>query len=366
VTRQRAAAPAALATMHARVTNRVVRKAVDRALAEHAARSGSEVADVVELALPGFGLDQAGRLSFPAGPATALIEVAPDGSVHQRWRLVDQSERSTPPASLGAAHPAEVAAASALVAEIRSALAEERRRMEERMGSGRTWSERTWQVRFADHPIRRHFALRLLWRVGPAGEPGETAFRDEGGWLTCDGRHLPAEDGRVVSLWHPAEAPETEVLAWRAAIGSRAVEQPVKQTHREVFRPQSRDLDPAADRRFAGRVVSHGSLRALLRDRGWAVPALGAWDQGDEATAFRTFDDGVRAELRYQAVEVVPTGARQERARLVAVRFVSLPGPGRRVDPLRLPLSEVPARVFSESIRDVSLVVVVAEDARSD
>ena len=137
----------------------------------------------------------------------------------------------------------------------------------------------------------------------------------------------------------------------------------MKQAHREVFRPAPRDLGLAADRRFAGRVVEHGHLRALLRGRGWAVPALGAWDEGDEATAFRAFDDGLRAELRYQAVQDLPTGTRPERARLIAVRFMSASGSD---DAVQVPLSAVPARVFSEAIRDVSLVAIVASESGSD
>jgi hypothetical protein len=104
----------------------------------------------------------------------------------------------------------------------------------------------------------------------------------------------------------------------------------------------------------------------MLRSRGWAVPSLGAWDQGDEATAFRDFDDGLRAELRYQIVERVPTGERQERARLVAARFVDTSGAGAEAagDRGSRPLADVPRRVFSEALRDVSLVVVVAGEAR--
>ena len=111
--------------------------------------------------------------------------------------------------------------------------------------------------------------------------------------------------------------------------------------------------------------MDQAQLRALLRDRGWAVPVLGAWDQGDEATAHRTFEDGLRAELRYQISDRVPTGTRQERARLIAVRFIE-PGASSGSAPedsgaLQRRLAEVPPRVFSEAIRDVSLVAIVAD-----
>lgn len=89
------------------------------------------------------------------------------------------------------------------------------------------------------------------------------------------------------------------------------------------------------------------------------MPALGAWDQGDGATAWRAFDDGLRAELRYQSPERVPTGEPVEHARIVAVRFVRTDAPAvsPAVEPVRVAVADVPARVFSEALRDVRLVV---------
>ena len=182
------------------------------------------------------------------------------------------------------------------------------------------------------------------------------------GWVGSDDRPVP-DVGTAWPLrpWHPAESGESEVAAWRATLAARAVRQPFAQVDREIFRPVP---EPAqADVRFAGRIVDHAQLRALLRGRRWAVPALGAWDQGDEATGWRTFDDGLRAELRYQAPERVPTGERIQRARLVAVRFVRTDAPSASpaTEATSIPVADVPRRVFSEALRDVSLAVVVGE-----
>jgi hypothetical protein len=354
--------------MRSRVTNRNVLKQVDRALDVAAARAGVPVATLIELALPTFDLGQDGRLELPIDVATAVIIVTADGSVRQAWRGADGTEQDRPPAGLATAHPAEVADVAERLGIIRAAVIEERRRMEDRLASSRTWPEPLWRARFADHPIGRLFGRSLIWRVGAPGDAGIAGLPAGGGWVGVDGQPLGTGASSEVRLWHPADADTTEIAAWRATLAAAALEQPLKQAHREVFRPLPRDLGLAADRRFAGRIVEQGHLRAMLRTRGWAVPALGAWDQGDEATAFRDFDDGLRAELRYQIVERVPTGTRQERARLVAVRFVERPGaagdpaggPGSRA------LADVPPRVFSEALRDVSLVAVVAGETRSD
>jgi hypothetical protein len=368
-------AAAALATMRVRVTNRNVLKQLDRALDVAAARAGVPVATLIELALPTFDLGQDGRLELPIDGTTAVIIVTADATVRQAWRGADGTEQDRPPAGLATAHPAEVADVAERLGAIRAAVVEERRRMEDRLASSRTWPEPLWRARYVDHPIGRLFGRRLIWRIGAPGEVEAAGLPDGGGWVGVDGQPLSVGAAFEVRLWHPADADEAEIAAWRATLAAATIEQPLKQAHREVFRPLPHDVGLAADRRFAGRVVEHGHLRAMLRSRGWAVPSLGAWDQGDEGTAFRDFEDGLRAELRYQAVERVPTGTRQERARLVAVRFAEESGaaaaaagadPGAARDPAPRPLADVPPRVFSEALRDVSLVAVVAGEARSD
>ncbi len=355
-------AAAALATMRVRVTNRNVLKQVDRALEVVAQRAGIQVATVIELSLPTFDLEPDGRIELPIDGTTAVIAVTRDATVRQVWRETDGTELDRASTALTTTHPAEVADVAGRVAAIRAAIVEERRRMEDRLASSRAWAGSLWRSRYADHPIGRIFGCRLIWQVSPPSEAAVVARWDGDRWVGVDGQRLDLGAALDIRLWHPADADDVEIAAWQELLAAEALDQPVQQVHREVFRPAPSDLGLAADRRFAGRVVGHGPLRSQLRAHGWAVPALGAWDRGDEATAFRDFEDGLRAELRYQATDQVPTGMRQERARLVAVRFLSASG----AEAVQLPLSAVPPRVFSEAIRDVSLVAIIAPEAGSD
>jgi hypothetical protein len=355
-------AAAALATMRVRVTNRNVLKQVARALEAVAARAGMPVAAVIELSLPTFGLGPNGRIELPIDGTTAVIAVTDDATVRQVWRDTDGTELERAPAALATTHPAEVADVDGRVAGIAAAILEERRRMDDRLASSRAWPVSLWRSRYTTHPIGRIFGVRLIWQVISRGGVGVAARWDGDGWIDVDSHRLALGASLDIRLWHPADADDVEIAAWRASLSAEGMDQPVKQAHREVFRPAPSDVGLAADRRFAGRIVGHGHLRSRLRGRGWAVPALGPWDQGDEATAFREFEDGSRAELRYQAIDQVPTGMRQERARLVAVRFMSASG----ADAVQLPLSEVRPRVFSEAVRDVSLVANAASAAASD
>jgi hypothetical protein len=357
-------AAAALASMRSQVTNRVVLKQVDRALETLAATAGMAVDELVDLALPAFGLDERGRTELEAGPARAIVEVTPDAGVVVRWRLGDGGEESETVSAPTSADPSGVAVAASLASAIETAIAEERRRLEDRLGSVRTWPLAAWRRRFDDHPVARPFGRRLVWLLGSGDGDAISALPVGAGWIGRDERPIrePA-DGSAVRLWHPAEAGAGEVAAWQATLAARGVRQLIRQVDREVFAPVELDRSPAADRRFGGRIVDHAQLRALLRGRGWAVPALGAWDLGDEASGWRVFDDGLRAELRYQALDHAPTAERVMRARIVAVRFVRTDAPPASPanDAATVGIADVPRRSLSEAIRDVSLAAVVGE-----
>jgi hypothetical protein len=352
-------AAAALASMRSQVTNRNVFKQVDRALASLAAEQGATVDELVDRSLPTFGLGPDRRLEIAAGRGSALVAVTDRGEVEVTWRNPDGADALEDPGAI-----ADVEHTTAAIA---AALAEERRRLEDRLASTRSWLEPTWRSRFAEHPLCRPFARRLVWVLEAPGDgPSRTVsvLPGENGFISVDERPVgdAPESGRL-RLWHPAEATSAEVAAWRATLVARSVEQPFRQVDREVFFADREPGPPNADTRFAGRVLDHARLRVLLRGRGWAVPALGPWDQGDEAIGWRAFDDGLRAELRYQAPERVPTEARIERVRIVGVRFVRTDAPAAAAVTVEvsLPVASVPARVFSEALRDVSLAVAIGE-----
>lgn len=356
-------APAALVSMHRIITNRNVLKQVGRALEAIAGRRGAAVDDVIDESLPTLGIDGRGRLQIDAGRVRAQLDVREDGHVRVRWRAADGTATDAPPQDVATNEPAAVAGVAATTAAVEAALAEERGALELRLGSTRSWPEPLVRRRFLEHPVSGVFARRLVWAVDGSGSP-RSVLPSGTGWVGPDDVAAPdVGAGARLRPWHPAESSDAEIAAWRATLTVRAVRQPFAQVDREVFRASPEPAPAQADVRFVGRIVDHARLRVLLREKRWAVPALGAWDQGDEATGWRAFDDGLRAELRYQAPERVPTGERIQRARLIAVRFVRTDAPAASpaTDAVSVPVGDVPRRAFSEALRDVSFAVVVGE-----
>jgi hypothetical protein len=109
--------------------------------------------------------------------------------------------------------------------------------------------------------------------------------------------------------------------------------------------------------RFAAHIVRYDQVYALAKQRGWAIRALGPYDN-DGGEQWRDFSShGVRASFWMELADEDPRGAIAHLASTDQVRFSRL---GER-DPL--PLDDVPPRVFSETMRDVDLFVGVASIA---
>ncbi|MEU4231877.1 DUF4132 domain-containing protein [Nonomuraea sp. NPDC026600] len=267
-----------------------------------------------------------GRVRQAVGEHTAMIST--DGEVELSWWHGDKKLKAVP-AAARREHPDEVKRLRELAKQTRQQQATLIRALE----AGYT-SETTPPYRQLEgHPVTD----RLIWDF----EVSPGVWRSELGLIVPD---VP------VRLWHPAGASLEEVRAWREVVQGKELRQPYKQAFREVYL-----LTPAEEatgtysNRFAGHVVDYRKLRALFKQRGWQSNFLGPWDGGADGEAQRLLTGG-----RWRAT--LDHGLYDEGYAVTdQVRF-HRPAEGRWHE---APLTEVPALVFSEAMRDVDLFVAV-------
>ena len=114
--------------------------------------------------------------------------------------------------------------------EVAAVLKVQRRRLYEAMCIGRSWPAPLWRELFADHPLARHLAARLVWMARGQDEGVGTREPEAGGhepraWTfrpTEDGQLLGADDAvlelspdAVVTLAHGTLLSEAEVAGWQ-------------------------------------------------------------------------------------------------------------------------------------------------------
>jgi hypothetical protein len=338
-----------------RATYARAQRLIEDAVAEAAERAGVSPEELEERSVPTCGLE-AGPIRRQLGGHTAEVVVAGVHDVALRWTGPDGRPRATPPAAVKAAHADELRALKRTVEELRRMLPAQRDRVERLFLAERVWRLGEWREHYLDHPLVGFLARRLIWSFEGSDRAASGAWLD-GAIVGADDRPIDwLEDGTPVRLWHPISDAPAAVLAWREWLERHAVTQPFKQAHREVYLLTDAERSTGTySNRFAAHILRQHQLKALCDQRGWRMRLQGGFDAGSDCAPRRELPGyGLRAEFWSSAVEghesVPGIGLYVATDQ---VRFT----PMREWGPLRL--EEVPARVFSEVMRDVDLFVGV-------
>lgn len=320
-------------------------------------RLGVTPDEIEDMAVPDFDLRN-GEAEWTFGDYTATLALA-SGKAEVRWAKAYKPLKAAP-AALKSTHAAALKELKNAQTQAQQTFVAQRDRLDRSFVAGRRIPAPWFRQYYAGHGLVSQLVHRLIWRFHHPDRTHTDAIWLANAWR--DAQHQPVApptDGDTVALWHPVLAPTAEVLAWRALLEARQVQQPLKQAFREVYL-----LTPPEERtrtysnRMAAHVLKQHQFSSLAKLRGWKYSLLGAYDKGyDTETASLPLPaHGLRAEFWVSEVnadnEWNDTGI-WNYVSTDQVRFV------RGLDEV-LPLPEVPPLAFSEVMRDVDLFVGVA------
>ncbi|MGW3327172.1 DUF4132 domain-containing protein [Streptomyces virginiae] len=371
------AALAELARLGTRVTYKGTAKLIDAALERRAAALGPSREEIEELAVPAHGLSEVGRAEFRIGEATALLEVHGTRAV-VGWRNAAGKELKSVPAAVRRDHAEELKELKATVKDITTSLSAQAERLDGQFLARRRWAYGQWRARYLDHPLVGTLARRLIWTVD-----GTAVVFADGQLRTLTGAPLDQDTAQAtVELWHPVGREPAEVVAWRNLLERYAVTQPFKQAHREVYLLTDAERNTGTySNRFAAHVLRQHQFHSLAAARGWRnelrlcvddsappatreLPRWGLraeyWIEGDgEEYGIDTTGSGSYLRLRTDQVRFYPIDAPHNEASTYRGAYTMRRRDDQDpVDPL--PLTQIPALVLSEVLRDVDLFVGVA------
>lgn len=334
------------------------RKQVERAIERAGKVKGLSISELEELAVPTLGLAGPGRYEVPVGADyTARITFAGPEEVAIRWENADGKSRTSVPKVLTSEEgtAAEVKRLRALVREIKSQLTGQEKRIESLLLFDPSWSFEDWNTRYLDHPLLAVLVRRLLWSV-TSDDEHVTVCPLEGRLLDVDGHQIDTpQSADRVRLWHPVEADEAEIEAWRGFFDRHGVTQPFQQVLRDRYRLDG--IEPSGEslgERFAGHRIRQAKFVALCRQRRWQYQVMGEWDSANTPTLSLP-EHGLTVEF-----DVDPAPERSSSEYGVHLQLITggwrvcrSPGEG------AVRLETVPARVVSEVMRDLNLFVSV-------
>ncbi|MDQ0750819.1 hypothetical protein QF034_005050 [Streptomyces africanus] len=368
------AALAELARLATRVTYKNTAKLLDTALEARATALGLGREEIEELAVPAYGLTQAGRATHHLGEATALLEIQGTRAL-LGWRNAAGKPVKSVPAAVKRDHADELKELKTAVKDIDKMLSAQSERLDRQFLARRSWPYAVWRERYLDHPLVGTLARRLLWTID-----GRAAGYADGELRTLADE--PLRHGTWVELWHPIGHEPAEIVAWRDWLERHGITQPFKQAHREVY--LLTDAERATrtySNRFAAHVLRQHQFHSLAALRGWRnklrlcvddsappatreLPQWGLraeyWIEGDgEEYGVDTTDSGSYLRLRTDQVRFYPIDAPENSAHCTGGEYTMWLAPGQ--DPVApLPLDDIPPLVLSEVLRDVDLFVGVS------
>jgi hypothetical protein len=204
------------------------------------------------------------------------------------------------------------------------------------------------------HPVLRTMLSRLVM-IGSTQRGGKLiGYPDKGGKALrgVDGKIEPVKATDALRIAHPLDLLAAKSWQdWQSECFAAERVQPFKQVFREVYVPVASETAKGAKNggdacaRYAGQQVQPRQALALLGSRGWVARP--------EEGVQRTFH-GERLTVRVEFEEGFYTPAEIDGLTLAGVRFARAGAH----EPVAI--KDVPARVFSEVMRDVDLVVSVA------
>lgn len=376
-----------LAMLRVKVKFGTAQQGIEKALTAAAQREGLPRQEIEEIGVPTYGLTQVGKRSEPIGDFTAELTVTGIGDTELRFIPTTGPKagkaQASVPAAIKQANADDLKELKAAAKDIGAMLPAQRDRIDAMFLDNKSWAFAVWRERYLDHPLVGVVARRLIWRItdGKGDTTRAATWLDEAGSLV-DVTGEPAKidpESAIVRLWHPIDVPTDEVLTWRRFFENRAIKQPFKQAHREVYLLTDAELRTGTySNRFAAHVLRQHQFNALCAVRGWKnklrllvddeyppasrrLPAHNLraefWVEGAGDEFGRdTNESGVYQFLTTDQVRFYPIDAGQASAHAG--------GGGYRAGwneqaATGLPLNTIPPLVLSEILRDVDLFVGV-------
>ncbi|RRR96880.1 DUF4132 domain-containing protein [Glycomyces terrestris] len=244
------------------------------AIAQNLGLSAEQLADRL---VPDFGLRDEAALVLDYGPRQFKV-----GFDEQLKPFVTDADgkprKSLPkPAAKDDADLAEAAYQrfAALRKDLRTVAADQVKRLERAMVTGRAWTPAEFREHLVEHPLVWHLARRLVWTADDGAGPVAFRLAED---RTCTGveeDEFALADTALVRVAHPVVLGD-ETAAWAEVFADYEIVQPFPQLGRETDAFTDEEVATGHLTRFEGASVPVGALLGLVK-KGWTrAPALDA------------------------------------------------------------------------------------------
>ncbi|MEM9633856.1 MAG: DUF4132 domain-containing protein [Pseudomonadota bacterium] len=355
-----AVATTRLAQLTTAIKQKSMRKKIEDIVAAKAVDAGLTPLQLRERSLADFGLIE-GSNTVPFADYSLRISVSGPGEVTQTWLKPDGTPQKSKPSAVtsDADLKAHYKTVKSELDAIKKSISAQRDLMDRLFAEDLSWPLADIEQFYLHHGLVCVLTRKLIWDL-KTGSTTTAAIYHEGAWQDLTGREVSTESGTTVRLWHPIDHGIVDREAWQERLEALGISQPVKQAHREVYSLTDAERETGVySNRMAAHIVKQHQLSSLMAKRNWAYKLLGSFTYSDRSQfATRDFSTSpLKAEFLMHADEstedFLNDAGMFNYVATDQLRFFGTDG-----EPV--PLEGVPARLFSETMRDADLFVGVA------
>ncbi|WP_289007173.1 DUF4132 domain-containing protein [uncultured Parabacteroides sp.] len=189
------------------------------AFRQAAVRKRLPVEVLADQIIPTFGFDRLGEKVVDYGTRTFHVTLLPDFTVSVLDVEKQKVSKSLPaPTKRDDREKAEKARAelAGLKKQVKTQTNIQRKRLEQALKNGRSWTKNSWLATFIENPVMRYLAKGLIWGVYKERKL-QNSFRymEDGTFTTAYEEEFILPDDAVISLVHPIDLTEEILTRWK-------------------------------------------------------------------------------------------------------------------------------------------------------
>ncbi len=344
-----------LTNLKAKAKNKNILKRIDKAITVIAKKSGKTKVEIEETVIPDFGINSESKYIFTVDGIDCVFEIHNSQEQETYYQLNEGKRQKTLPKRLKDDFPNEIKEFKKNIKQIKTSISSHKKRLEDFYLTNRVIPYSSFRENYLENNLVRVLAKDLIWNL-KSDNLNTNLILSKNGFVDGEGNSYSDElkdtelKNTEVSLWHPIGFESAYILRWRDYILSQQIFQPFKQAFREIYIITDAELTTETySNRFASHIVNKDHVAALCKVRGWSPSGL----THDDKATYRIPDSDFIAELRVIGLDL------GERSAVYGSAHVTTDEVTFYTKKKQLLLSEVPAIIFSEVMRDIDMFVGV-------
>lgn len=339
------------------IKNRQVKSAAEEALSMAAANQNISAMELEDRLVTTLGFDASGKQVFDYGDRTFTVKVSNELELEVTNDSTGKAVKNLPaPSAKDDQEKAEQARLTfaQLKKDLKNMVKVQSLRLEESLSKSRYWSTAAWKRLFVENVLMQKFAIGLIWGVYEDGKLVDTfRYMDDGTFNTVDEDEYELADEQLIGLIHPLELDEETLNGWRTQLEDYEITQPFEQMNREAFLPTEEEIKANELLRLPVESYSPTAFAKMMEKFGWVKGT--PLDAGYYYEFYKLYD-GMVAELKISGASISYWEGMED-VKLETLAFF----PNKDAEykhfyfkPVdRLKLTDIPTRIFSETVYDV-------------